>query len=63
MIELTSILNKLYRYYGYPIPEKIQIDVEKKIIKCKVNKNDYKLNDLKNTFLNMFEEYDCNKNQ
>ena len=61
MIELTNILNKLYRYYGYPIPEKIQIDVEKKIIKCKVNKNDYKLNDLKNTFLNIYKNNEIEK--
>ena len=61
MIELTNILNKLYSYYGYPIPEKIQINVEKKIIKCKVNENVYEIKDLKDKFLNIYKNYDFEK--
>ena len=61
MMMLTKILNRLYSYYGYPIPENIQIDVEKKIIKCKVDKIDYTLNDLKKKFLDIYKNNEIKK--
>ena len=62
MIKLTNILNKLYSYYGYPIPDNIQIDVEKKNIKCIVDKNDnIILKDLKNKFSDIYKKCEIEK--
>ena len=61
MALLVIILNKLYSYYGYPIPEIIEIKVEKKDIKCKVNKENYILKDLIEQFLKLYRNNQIEK--
>ena len=52
MIKLKKILNKLYNSFGYPLSNKIFIDVEKKTINCPFEKFN-NLTDLKNHFYNI----------